>query len=407
MFLRRSTRKVADAAVGGPTKAGRLLSRSIDDLRREASNLQIAALTAQAQRAESDNNIEEDEVTSGRRAEADIEQMGLWVDKYAPREFSQLLSAEKTNRDVLVALKQWDRFVFRRRDAAASGTGSSHEDIKLSPIFTRKRTNSLGGEEDRDDDGDDDRDDEDGAAKQQQGKKVLQDDRPTNKVILLCGPPGTGKTTLAHVLARHCGYRPHEVNASDDRSAAALRDTLIQAMHGHTLSEKRLPNCIILDEIDGIDGRSSIDLLVSVVNCPLGSKRKKKSSGGAFPLTRPLICICNDQYAPALKELRKVAQVFAFMPPVEIKLVQRLRNVCAAEGLNVGASALTTLAQAAGHDIRSSLNTLQFAAIRCLKDAEKKAGNDASFKGITYDISKVLSSMIVNGLKVRFSICFL
>ena len=271
----------------------------------------------------------------------------------------------------------------------------------MSPVFNRKRTSSFGGEDDRDEDEQDDRDeagDDDG---RQPAKKTVQDDRPSSKVILLCGPPGTGKTTLAHVLARHCGYRPHEVNASDDRSVTAMKDTLIQAMHGNTLSEKRLPNCIILDEIDGIDGRGSIELLLSVVNCPLGAKRKKKATGGAFPLTRPLICICNDQYAPALKELRKVAQVFVFAPPVEMKLVQRLRNVCAAEGLNVATGALTTLAQAAGHDIRSSLNTLQFAAIRCIKDAERKAAGGET-KARTFDISKVLSSMIVNGLKVYF-----
>jgi chromosome transmission fidelity protein 18 len=38
---------------------------------------------------------------------------------------------------------------------------------------------------------------------------------------------GMGKTTLAHVVATHCGYRPFEINASDDRSAPALKDKMV------------------------------------------------------------------------------------------------------------------------------------------------------------------------------------
>jgi chromosome transmission fidelity protein 18 len=98
------------------------------------------------------------------------------------------------------------------------------------------------------------------------------------------------------------------------------------------------PNCIILDEIDGIDGRNSIDALIGIIKAPLRSsvkKTKNSKNTTQMALIRPLICICNDHYAPALRELRKLAQVFVFQPPSEIRLVQRLKTVCSLEGLFV------------------------------------------------------------------------
>lgn len=44
----------------------------------------------------------------------------------------------------------------------------------------------------------------------------------TDKCALFCGPAGTGKTTLARVIAKHCGYNPIEINASDERTQDSL-----------------------------------------------------------------------------------------------------------------------------------------------------------------------------------------
>lgn len=40
--------------------------------------------------------------------------VGLWVDKYTPKAFSELLSPEQINREILKEVKQWDKFVFKR-----------------------------------------------------------------------------------------------------------------------------------------------------------------------------------------------------------------------------------------------------------------------------------------------------
>lgn len=44
-------------------------------------------------------------------------------------------------------------------------------------------------------------------------------------------------------------------------------------------------------------------------------------------LTRPIICVCNDAYAPALRPLRAVAKVIHFHAPHPGRLYKRLSEV--------------------------------------------------------------------------------
>merc|ERR1711962_1217172 len=87
--------------------------------------------------------------------------------------------------------------------------------------------------------------------------------RPKFRVLMLSGPPGLGKTTLAHVAASHSGYRPTEINASSDRAGDDFKNQVSQALTNQNATDKR-PNCLILDEIDGIHKRS-IDFLIKVI----------------------------------------------------------------------------------------------------------------------------------------------
>jgi chromosome transmission fidelity protein 18 len=203
------------------------------------------------------------------------------------------------------------------------------------------------------------------------------------QVLLLCGPPGLGKTTLAHIVARHAGYVPMEINASDDRSAEALAARVRNAVEMRSVFGDGKPNCVIIDEIDGAmagsEGRSAIGALLQVIEGKLARRGKKRGStamatasssssvpsggggeedddgdaeaggegevagsssgsgggGGSGGLRRPIICICNDQYVPALRPLRQVARVHVFSQPSRSALLARLRFICREEKMAV------------------------------------------------------------------------
>ncbi|CAM9383134.1 unnamed protein product [Pylaiella littoralis] len=269
----------------------------------------------------------------------------LWVDKYAPEGFRDLLSDEKINREVLRAVKAWDPFVFKRESAKTAAVAS--EKKKAMGGMTSLHTGHSGDSVDK---------------------------RPEARVIMLCGPPGLGKTTLAQVVARHAGYRVYEINASDDRTATVLRRRITEAMEGNTLLADKRPNLIVLDEVDGADGKAAAQVLVDIATSPLTKAGGGKKGKRRTPLTRPLVLICNDQWTPALRPVRAIAQVYVFKANSSpSRLVQRLKAICASERLTVNTDALTRLADRSHLDVRSCLNTLQFVARRAASGGVRNA----------------------------------
>eukprot|EP00854_Cymbomonas_tetramitiformis_P008485 gene8485-10079_t len=269
------------------------------------------------------------------------------------------------------------------------------------------------------------------------------DGRPQEKIILLFGPPGAGKTTLAHVVAAHCGYRVNEVNASDDRSGGALKQRILDAISFQPVMGDKRPNCVVLDEIDGAlggaEGKGGIDFLVKLASTESDStgevakdgKGKGKGKGKPARLMRPIICICNDMYTPALRPLRDIAHVFYFNAPPAGHLYKRLAQarptgasptaselvshfqtlqlpsagtqVCKKENIAVEGRALGTLVAKTNCDIRSCLHTLQL-----LSRSDKKlttndlSGSNIGQKDINVQAHQVWKSMFSVQKKTPF-----
>ncbi|KFU94101.1 Chromosome transmission fidelity protein 18, partial [Chaetura pelagica] len=223
--------------------------------------------------------------------EEEEEELGLhclWVDKFTPRRYMELLSDDYTNRCLLKWLKLWDTVVFGKEKAVKKAKADAH------PPFNKPKEQQNKWK-----------------TKVQLMEDILEAEldqykRPKYKVALLCGPPGLGKTTLAHVIAKHAGYNAVEMNASsvwscsDDRSPEVFRTRIEAATQMRSvLGANEKPNCLIIDEIDGAPA-ASINVLLNIIHrkdgegeAGAGTGRRRRREGGL--LLRPIICICNDQ----------------------------------------------------------------------------------------------------------------
>lgn len=172
------------------TKKNQLLRKPIKELVLEAEELQVANLYKKTQLQNNES------LQSGVVIESLAHEQGLWVEKYKPRNFTQLLSPETINREVLRALKQWDNYVFKKANPRQAGNSSSsnagqHSNYRSNnakPDFKDNAKTDLGPN-------DEDSDDEDAGAKSGDPASAtetasVKDSRPKQKIILLSGPPG-------------------------------------------------------------------------------------------------------------------------------------------------------------------------------------------------------------------------
>ncbi|GLE00134.1 hypothetical protein PINS_up008861 [Pythium insidiosum] len=176
------------------------------------------------------------------------------------------------------------------------------------------------------------------------------------KTVLLSGPPGIGKTTIATLVAKECGFECTELNASDTRSKkmlqTGLKDVLgTQAIQFGGMKQKAgervhlAKRVIVMDEVDGMSGgdRGGTAELIQLI------KNSKT----------PIICICNDRQSQKVRSLANHSFDLRMRRPTKQQISKRLMEIGQLEGLLVEKNAIEEAADRCGNDIRQLITQMQ------------------------------------------------
>ncbi len=174
--------------------------------------------------------------------------------------------------------------------------------------------------------------------------------------LLVWGPPGIGKTSLAYALSGEYDLDVIEMNASELRDKGRVEKLTAGTMlAGSLFGRTRL---VLIDDVDMLAGR--------------------KDSGGSAAISKflkenpcPILLTASDIWDKKLAGIRNDCETMEFKKISKVSITKLLESIARHEHLSLDGSVLSNIAEGAGGDIRAALNDLH-----CLAPSDRDREKD-------------------------------
>ena len=163
------------------------------------------------------------------------------------------------------------------------------------------------------------------------------------KPLLLVGPPGIGKTTLANLAAKQFQYDMISLNASDVRNKKRIQEILNPVLGSSSLLGRPM---IFVDEVDGIYGRADYggaEALIQILKEP----------------TIPIILAANIEVSTKMKSIKKAVKTIHLRPLPPRLLQLYLKKILQNENAKLSPGNLIKIVTGSRGDLRSMINSAQ------------------------------------------------
>lgn len=143
----------------------------------------------------------------------------LWINKYKPTKFYELLTDELTNRNILTWLNSWN---LKNQGSKFGNSGLGGGTIPKKKQFTGFESSKA----------------REFKKREYQYPTVIDPidlDCKDHKILIIGGDPGTGKTVLAQTVASHCGYNVETLDANGTYSHDELTEKILFSTQNRSL----------------------------------------------------------------------------------------------------------------------------------------------------------------------------